>query len=256
MMKKIMFFISFLIYISFIHNSYSQILNIERQRDYDDTLDNWKGYISTQIDVQKQQVQTIMLGYNENVTYYGHINNYSIISEAHLLKVKGSDILSNGYIHLRANFFKRKKVSYEFFGQGQYDEARGLKERLLVGSGLRFHKEVSHKFSAAIGNGLMYEFEHWNFKDIDSTTIFLKNTNYVSFHYEANNMLNIILTGYYQARFETFDKPRIIGDFSLDIKLGKKLRYTVRYSILHDAIPVVPINKTIYSLRNGLRYDF
>jgi hypothetical protein len=91
---------------------------------------------------------------------------------------------------------------------------------------------------------------------VDSTTKYYKNTNYISIHYEANNMVNIILTGYYQARFETFDKPRIIGDFSLDIKLGKHLRYNLRYNILHDAIPVVPINQTIYSFRNGLRYDF
>ncbi|MCS6834140.1 MAG: hypothetical protein NZ521_11245, partial [Flammeovirgaceae bacterium] len=172
-MKSFLFFL--FLYCCFL-SSHAQILNIERYRNYDDTLHHWKGFILSQVDLQKQQIQTFHLGLNENITFHGRKHNFSLISEVHLLKVRGRNVLSNGYAHLRANFLKRRRLSYETFAQGQYDEARGMRERYLLGCGTRLYYAVSTKTYVAIGNGFMYEHEYWHFEQKDTTTFLPKTT--------------------------------------------------------------------------------
>jgi hypothetical protein len=233
-----------------------QILNIEKDRIDSDTAKVWLGNLGLTFNTRSQQVHVLTFNAFSNVVYLSRKYSYIFISNHNLIRIKDQDVISDGYGHFRMHIWRQKKLSAEIFVQGQYDESRGLRERELAGAGSRYHIHRSDQLNLAAGIGAMYEHERWALEGNDSTTSLIKSTNYFSLHWKISKHIEFNFINYYQARFSAFFHPQIIGDANLIIFVNRHFAFTTRFAATYDALPVIPVNKYVYSLTNGLVFRF
>lgn len=236
----------------------AQILNIEKSRMDNDTLEAFIGNASLNFRLQQKNVQVISIRNTLNLTHATKQHNYILIGNLHLIKVEDRDVISDGSTHVRWNIMKRKKISYELFAQGQYDEARGMKHRFLAGGDIRARLRYSDKITLAAATGVMYEKERWALPDEDilANRGFIKSTTYFSVQNRFTKSLEINCISYYQARFDRFFKPRITADVNMNLRINKLFSFNSKFSMIYDAIPVIPIRNLFYTFSNGLTINF
>ncbi len=254
--KKIFCTICFLFLIQ--TNLFSQILNIEKQRQAIKNTDStfWRGNFVLGFNITRQQNTVLQLNNDDYLLLSTPKHAYIWIGHINLIKSEGENVISEGYFHHRINFLKNRKLSYEAFAQYQYNETRGLRNRGLFGATPRLTLKASEKLNFAIGVGAMYEWEEWKLKENYALTRLIKSTNYVNVHAKFNENVELILITYYQARFDRFVHPRIIGDANMRIKLSKHISFNFHFVPYYDAEPVIPIFKWNYELTSGIGVQF
>ncbi len=234
----------------------AQILNIEKSRLEKDSTKRWMGNMEFLFSVQQQQVRVTNFAAAVNLSYFSAQHQYIALGNLDLVKVRNEQVISNGYGHLRLNLLYKKAFSYELFSQAQYDEVRGMNHRYLAGGGIRWKIQDGEKLTLAFGTGAMYEDESWSFAEQDSTTQLLKSSSYLSYHHTITEHFEVNLIGYYQARYDYFDRPRLIGDINFNFKISEHFTFTSKFLVLYDAAPIVPIDKLIYTFENGIQINF
>lgn len=250
--------------------AWSQILNVEKNRMSRDTTHYWVGEVNFNLLIHNRSasadnpVRYTGLGTGADVAYVSGHHRYMLINQLNYTAITGNSFISTGYSHFRANFLWRQKVSYELFGQAQYDIGRGLKSRYLSGGGLRYTFVDEEEVKLAAGVGAMYERERWIVSETEESALtepfiitrFLKGTNYISARWQVNAFVDFNSIIYYQTGYdrsiEAF-RNRFSADANLNVKLGRRLTYFTNFTAAYDNRPVVPIINFIYSLNNGLK---
>ena len=180
----------------------------------------------------------------------------------------GAQPISTAYGHFRINFNRKKKLSEEVFAQIQYDESRGMIYRTLGGVGLRLNLYKTEKTELYFGTGVMWETEEWKTPDeadsLNETDLLVvknipKSTNYFSIKTQLNPFTSFNLINYYQVGYDNEQKVtrhRVSLDASLNFLITKYLSFNNSFSIGLEDKPVVPIQKFVYSLSNGILLKF
>ncbi|MFT5619542.1 MAG: hypothetical protein ACI85I_002788 [Arenicella sp.] len=240
--------------------SNAQILNIEKARFDNDTLQSLIGNAHLNMGLRQRNVKVFTLGGGYNMAYATKKHSFVSIGNINTIQVADNDVISEGALHLRANWLRKKKISIETFTQAQYDEARGLNHRFLGGVGGRVRLRYSDKLALAVGTGAMYEIEQWEVTvdniDFFAETDLFKSTTYISIQNEFSDSFEINFITYYQARFNDFFKPRIFADINFNLNINKKFTFNTKFSLIYDSAPVVPIRESFYNLSNGISYSF
>lgn len=175
------------------------------------------------------------------------------------------DILNAGYFHLRYRHNYKNILQPETFIQYQWDNKRGLESRVVAGANLRYNFFKGDKINFNAGLGLMYETERWNYEGVDSsklpvnqtpiTTKLIKINSYVRLDWKPNDHNEISFNIFIQTKPDVF-KPRIAPHVQWDIGAGKHIGFSISYSGIYDANPVVPIDHFYYSLSNSFFFKF
>jgi hypothetical protein len=247
--------------------AYSQILNIERTRLNRDTARYWTGQLDLSFMAHNRSarpdnpVRFTNFSTNADVAYTSNRHRYFLINQISYSALTGNAFLRTGYSHFRANLHWRQTLSEEFFSQAQYDIGRGLKERYLAGAGLRLKFIDGNTATMALGVGLMYEQERWEYpeEERDVTVRMPKNSNYLSLRWQINPAVSLNAITYYQHGYDNqFDtwRHRFSGDFNMAAILSKRIRFTTTFNTSYDPTPIVPVMKWVYSLQNGIRFAF
>ncbi|GAA4827482.1 DUF481 domain-containing protein [Algivirga pacifica] len=248
---------------------HAQILNVEKERSNGEDSTQWVGNVTAAFSLKKQQVEAMEFNLASNAAYFSEKHAYILVGEIESLRGDGEFILSHGFGHFRTNLMRKNKLSYELFSQIQYDDIRGMKNRWLTGAGLRYTMREKDTYQIAIGTGAMYEAENWYWTieedneaegwqkgDILSPSPErLKSTSYISLKYDISSKSFLNFITYYQAKFDSFHLPRISGEFNLNIGISKHLAFTTKATYWYDAAPDIPIDKTNYSIQNGLTFS-
>ena len=235
----------------------AQILNVEKERKLvADSTTHWIGNLNLSFNMEQRELPILNISNFNNLAYYSEQHLYLLISTIQLTRASEEMVESNGYSHIRLNFWNRKVVSLEFFGQLQYDKTRGLDSRFLSGVGLRFLTVNNTRTLLYFGLGSMYEEEQWNFEGDQGFTKLFKYSSYISASqvFKDNFFANAIV--YYQARWDLFQQPRIIADVSFNLTLSKHIKFTITYLLWIDTRPIVKVDNMIYMLSTGLTIDF
>lgn len=238
------------------HLANAQILNIEKARMDNDTLEAFIGNANFNFTLKQKNAQIISMRSILNLTHATKKHNYIFIGNLHLIKVEGRDVISDGSSHVRWNIMKRKKFSYELFGQAQYDQARGMRHRYLAGGDIRARLRYSDKITMAAATGVMYENERWELNEIGANREYIKSTSYLSIQNRFTKSLEVNCISYYQARFDRFFKPRITADINMNLRITKLFSFNSKFSMIYDAIPVVPVRNLFYTFSNGVTVKF
>lgn len=176
----------------------------------------------------------------------------------------GQQLLNGGTGHLRYRFLPQKRIHPELFLQGQWDEARGMKYRLLSGINCRFVLLKKERFESVAGIGFFYEQELWSTdgleldgveSDYAITNRLIKWNNYVQLRYRPSDKVQLKLTGFLQTRPDGLvTRPRVAVLFSTDVNLSKGLALALGVQILWDAAPVIPIPQLYLNSSNTIGY--
>lgn len=250
--------------------AWSQILNVEKNRNTRDTSYYWVGDLNFNLLIHNRSasadnpVRFTGLGTGADVAYISGFHRYMLINQLNYTAITGNSFISTGYSHFRANFLWRQTLSYELFGQAQYDIGRGLESRYLSGGGLRYTFVNEEKVRLAVGVGAMYERERWRVPVSEESavaepyliTYFLKGTNYLSGRWQVNEYVDFNSIVYYQTGYDRKIKGlrnRFSIDANLNARLGRRLTFFTNFTAAYDSRPVVPIVNFIYSLNNGIK---
>lgn len=241
----------------------SQILTVDRPSIIADSSEFFLGSIDFSYNVNNQK-NTIYKGLlsKADLMYVSDKHEYIFINQFRYYSSTGSPFISTGYSHFRVNFLRQHKLSYESFVQLQYDKGRNMPFRSLVGSGIRYRILARPKNHIHYGIGIMYERERWKSLDESETLItpeFIKVSSYISTNTNLNEYIRLVFVGYYQSGYDEDIarlRNRINVSASLVIKINSFLSLTTNVNYQYEDQPIISINKTIYSITNGLRLNF
>jgi len=246
-----------------------QILNVEKVRLSGDSANYFLGSMGLSFNTNNRSINDdgetvsfIGLSANSDFAYISEKHSYLLISEFYYNATSDDPINSSGYGHFRTNFLRKQSVSYELFSQLQYDQGRGMQNRWLAGGGLRFRLKKTEKNSFYAGVGAMYEHEQWNYpgprEDHEQLNIW-KSSNYISGRFQVNDHIHLNIISYYQTGYDPeaeYFRHRISGDLNLLVNVTSKLSLNTAVFAGYENRPVVPINKLVYSVTNGIILSF
>jgi len=157
-------------------------------------------------------------------------------------KAKGDGSLDNDrYLHVRYNHWWRPRLQSFHFVQLQENHTGVLRERFLLGSGLRLRLWETSPTTFDVGNGVMYEHE-----DLDAARIeddhparerVLRMANLLVLNRRLREGLRFVGVGYVQPRLDAFADARTLADLSLLIAVTDQVDLAVRFQWRHDTRP-------------------
>lgn len=226
-----------------------------------------RGAVTMNYDISKQQ---------NRVRYFRSSVNLAKTVDSNLLVVRiyntvtdnGTQSIQNtGNAQIRFLNQYAQKGYMEWFGEFQWDAARGLGSRFAAGANYRrtVINKNNHYFFTAIG--LFTEAESWTWvnvpvedRPIDPqivNTEYIKLNAYLKYHQKIENKLKLTLISVLQTRLDSyFSQPRIsfIGSLNYDISSHFALQTT--YNGMYDFAPVVPVPNYYYSWYNSIVFKF
>jgi hypothetical protein len=191
--------------------------------------------------------------------------NHSFAIADYRYGYKNSEPYKNSaFIALRNTWSWKPRIGVETFVQQQMDEFIRLKDRKLIGAGLRLHPidfendETGSKFNTYIGVGAMYEREVFDATATDPsyTTSLLRSTNYISLQLALNETVRIGTVQYLQIAPSSLNDFRYIADGNVNVRLAEStsLVFVLRYRL--DNEPPAGIRPFDLSYTTGIRFSF
>lgn len=246
----------------------SQILKVDKEDIDSDSANYWMGSVNLNFNINNRSTtateEVVFRGLvaNGDLVYLSEKNAYILINTINYFKSTGGPLISTGYAHFRINFSRKEKLSYETFTQLQYDDGRRMPYRFLMGGGLRLNIKDKKKIKLHAGIGAMVESERWRSLEDESDIIeknILKNSSYLSGQFILNDFVSFDLIGYFQGGLDTGSdlfRSRVSADAILNVKVTQRLSFTTNFALQYEDRPIIPINNFVYSLTNGLRWNF
>lgn len=265
-LKKLCFyFLVPVFFLGFIKSSNAQILTIDKVSNVIDTTQNKKlfTFLTFGISFIQEEVGILDLKTSADLFYFFKKDVLYSITQYTLSATDKVNYVNTGYSHLRYRMNNESVISPEFFVQYQWDEVRGMKNRALGGSNLRFTLLNDSLISIFAGLGLMYEYEVWDYRGVPSEKVpenatdehinSLKLNSYLKINKQFDDYINLIFITYLQARPDNnIVYPRISPSLRLDIKVYKKVSFSFNFNSIYDFKPIVPIRNFYYSFSNTI----
>ncbi len=246
---------------------FSQILKVDKGDIDADSSGYFLGNIQADFNINnrsttaEQEVTFKGLKVSVDLVYVSGKHAYILINNLNYFTSTGGPLISTGYTHFRVNLLRKKTLSYETFTQIQYDDGRNMPLRRLVGSGVRWAVSKDKNYKVHIGTGIMYEYEEW--KSIDDGAIITKeipkNSSYIGFKTAINKFVRFNGIIFFQGgmdRDSNIFRSRISGDLSLSVGLTDHLSFVTEFTSQYEDRPIININNWVYSLTNGLKWNF
>lgn len=232
----------------------SQIINIESLRKVTDTV-GWSGHIRLKTNITKNKNRIFDISNNIRLQYKKGKNLWLFINNIDFKEANSKSLVSRNGQHLRHNYRLGKRTVLETFVQRQVDEISFIKNRFLIGNGLRFKLSKLENYKFYFGSLIMYEYEH---SEADVTNYYnhWRNSSYISFSLYPTENITIVSTTYFQPRLDKFNDFRLSSQTSIVLKIIKNLAFTTQFTYQFDSFPVFSVPKEQYKLTNGILYSF
>lgn len=242
-------FIVFIITSGFSTAVFSQVVNIENKRFYDDTA-GWSGNID--LGLSAQQVKDIFVSANlkTHAQYKTRKHYYLLLSD---IKYTGSKIVysNTGMLHFRYAYrIKNGPWKWESYVQAQYNQVLLQKFRGLAGSGLRWKFYDNNKTRFFVGSSFFYEYEEI-LPSIYNNDV--RWSSYLSLFIARPNF-NFTCINYYQPLINNFYDFRISGQFTFLFKVHKKLDFKYEFTHAYDSRPPETVRSYVFSTTCGIVY--
>jgi len=251
-------------------NSYSQLVNIEKERK--EYKQGFQGSISLQFGIIQNTSQILQGSNTAHLQYTKGKSTLLILNDYSLMKVQNEeddfDLINKNFQHFRFNYsiIDTNTVNFEFFVQRQQNKIKFLQFRFLTGTGFRFRLINNDKIEFYIAPLIMYENEILS-DSAQTTTKMLKGDLYSSLYINFTDDISFSNVIYYQPAisnlnnytdFERFTDFRISSESSFSFKILNNLKFSVVFNIAYDARPPLELvsNPLFYNLTNVLTYKF
>jgi putative salt-induced outer membrane protein YdiY len=234
--------------------SNAQILNAESLRKVTDTS-GFSGAASLNFALKRNTNDFLTISNNIHVQY--KMNNHLVLfkNDINFQKIEGDKFENSGIQHLRYNYKFAPRISWEIFGQAQYNKVSKINFRGLVGSGPRIKLTSSENYKFYLGTLIMYEQEEVS----DGVTPLqrdFRGSTYLSFSLYPTDALSFVSTTYYQPKLNEFGDYRISSQSSLLVSVYKNFALKTSYTFTYDAFPAIGIPNSQYDFTTGITYSF
>lgn len=233
---------------------HAQIVNIEEMRitGTNDSL-RWYGALKGAFVLTKVKEQTMRLHGESRVQYKRRRNIWLLLLNADFLRAGGQDFSNAAFVHLRYNYKIRTPLSWEVYGQQQTNRLLLIRSRTLLGTGLRQRFFVNRRQNSRLYLGTAWLYEQNYFVENYGQQAWQRWSNYVSITLRQQKTGTVLQgTTYWQPAFSDFRNYRFSTEWSLELPLGKHLRFSTdfAYSIDQGLPNAAPLG--IYNWQNGL----
>lgn len=204
--------------------------------------------------------QNTYIGVNNNIdlVYLAKKSATIFISGINYFKIGDGPLIYNGTAHLRQVIKRAADITPEVFGQIQFDEARNMELRLLMGGGYRWNI-LRKKNSLYTGLGVFNEYERWNGETGEIEKQLWKFNSYLSADIRLSATTNINAIVYFQSGWDdAIDafRNRVSGHLEFKNTLSERFKLKMTSNFLLDDKPIIPLNKFIYEVFFGVEYVF
>ncbi len=168
---------------------------------------------------------------------------------------KGKGLESDRYLHVRFNHWLGERWQTFHFVQLQDSHANMLRQRVLLGSGLR-RRLIDGASTLDVGIGAMHESE-----DLDPDRVtgahpvesdVWRMANLIVATRRITDSVRLIGVSYYQPDLSAFEDFRLLTDLSLLFSLTKNVELVLRSEWRHDQRPPEGVERDDFVLRTGV----
>ena len=180
------------------------------------------------------------------------------------VRSKDSNVFINqGMIHGRSIRSIKPKQMLEAFVQKQFNQSILLKDRSLLGGGLRFQlfdqspNKTNSNLGVYVGVGAMWEYE--KIEDVGSVALatnLIRSTNYISLNYAISGQSMLEITTYYQVNFTDQKDFRVLTEVNLNYQLTKKVQTFTSLNSRYDNEPPQKLFVHDLQINNGIILSF
>lgn len=233
---------------------HAQIINIEEKR-YKDAEEGLQGNIDFNFKFTQNTNSIWQLSNNISLLYRKKKLTHLLLNNITLVRSNSNDLVNYGYAHYRLIHMisEIRFIKWESYTQIQYNSVQKIKQRTLVGSGLRFKIINKDSLQFNYGWSLMYEYEETTIPEYSSL---IRNSNYLSLEWKISPSWELKTIAYYQPYIGDFSDYRLSNETNISHKLTQKISLVGTVSILYDSNPPVdvPVNNFVGGLL--IRYKF
>lgn len=233
------------------YSVYSQVVNIENKRIYDDSL-GWSGSVEGGFSVVQNKDLLYNLTFRPKAQFKSKKNNFFLIGDLSYSKSADRLFANSGMLHFRHAYrIKSSTWKIESYAQVQYNDFLDIKRRDLVGAGIRdkFIDKNQWKFFA--GTSVLVENE--TFLTGDSTQVNLRSSNYLSWYIQSKNDVRLTGATYYQPSLLQANDQIVSGQYVLGVKMTSKLQLKLEYNFYYDQLPSPGIRAFQFSFLSGFQ---
>jgi hypothetical protein len=248
----------------------AQILQVNKNNLNADSSRFWLGAFTFNFDLNNRSVTAenenafIGLSATADVVYVADEHAYILINKINYFTSANQEgaFVSTGYAHFRINWLRKKRLSYENFIQTQYDNGRNMPLRFLTGGGIRYRLIDGEKNKLIVGTGAMFERERWKEPENETNIIEInlwKSTSYINGFVFLTDDIKLDIITYYQVGYDNdadIFRNRINGHILISFAINKRLAFNAEFTGQFEDHPIVPINKFIFAIKNGIRWTF
>jgi|1048.fasta_scaffold05853_2 hypothetical protein len=231
-----------------------QIVNIEEMRikGTNDSL-MWYGALKGAYSATKVQEKTTVLRAEAQVQFKKKRHIALLLLNANFLRAGSQDFINNSFVHLRYNLKWTKSTSWELLTQQQANKLILIKQRGLLGTGLRQRFFIDHKSNSRLYLGITYLLERNQFLSESTVVQWHRLSNYLTMTLRKNgNGAVLQLTTYWQPVIGQIKNYRLSTECALELPIGKHLRYSTDFSLSKDTGLPTLAPRQIYQWQNGL----
>ena len=233
---------------------FGQIINIEEKR-YKDAEEGLQGNVDLSFKYTQNTRSVWQVSNNISLLYRQKKLTHLFLNSISLVRSNNSDLVNYGYAHYRLIHMlsEKRAIKWESYSQIQYNSVQKIKQRVLVGSGLRFKIVDSDSLQFNFGWSMMYEYEETTIPEYSNV---IRNSNYLSLNWKISKNWEFKTITYYQPSIADFGDFRISNESTISHKLTENFSIVARVNFLYDSRPPieVPVNNLNTSLL--LRYKF
>lgn len=233
-------------------------VNTEKYRTPDEKV-GFSGFLEISGTVKTGNSEKTEAGIDGRVDWKTIGSTTFLVFESDYEWVNGRRSSDEGLLHLRHVRNLVNDLSLEAFGQVNYDKKILIKNRELVGAGIRYKLFDFEKSDIAVGTAYMFEHENYDLSKSVTHPAEVRVSrwsNYISFYLQFNPYVTFGGVIYYQPMFSNFSDYRLLNENSLMVRLTEVFSLSVNFKLRHDSIPPDGIKKTDTETNFGLTIRF
>tara|TARA_Y100001954_G_scaffold226894_1_gene269338 strand:- start:16 stop:765 length:750 start_codon:yes stop_codon:yes gene_type:complete len=232
----------------------SQIVNIERSRSNREEK-GFKTNLFLNASFSQNTKEIFQGGFDLESQFQKNESSLLLLANMVFVRADGNNYLNRGFQHLRYNYSISKSIlKLECFVQNQFNEVQKIKNRKLLGTGLRFSIAEKDSFRLYYGLALMHE----NERTIDDfQSLIFRYSSYLSLYFQLNEGISMNLITYIQpSTSEILSDYRLSSEGQIQFKINKYLQYQLRLNVLKDSDPIAGVPERILGISNGLKIQW
>lgn len=244
------------IYLGLLLNVYSvkaQVINIESKR-MNENRQGWIGQGEFAYSYIQNQTSISNLNTRLNLLYVKEQHAVMLLNDLSIIQSSEGDFENRGYQHVRYNYKKTDRLTYEAFTQVQFSKQMRLYPRFILGGGPRY--KVFKADSIKIYTGASLFFEHEEMRDPIQVNSNERLNMYFSYVFTKVPGVVIDMLIMYQPRLIQLSDRRIQTELRLDFSVSKLLQVRFAANIFNDNRPPLGVPQTFSNMRSGVLFNF